>query len=684
MTAEIDPIEQGKKPLRLRSIDSLLSKDNSFFVPAYQRGYRWKPSDVQLLIEDLMAFQKEESKKNDKDRCPFYSLQVVVLKDGPDRRLEVIDGQQRLTTVLIILQALYAINGKSVLPKLISLGSTEELINDSLYSIKYETRVESGKWLADITAAYFKDHKHQNTNASDALKEKNSDYYHFVDAFQTAMDFLGKLSDDDRNTFAKTLRQETRFIWYNISEANEDVSDRDVDIFNRLNATKINLNNAELIKALFLQEGNFLNVPTEYALRQKESPENVNNDEEKMNILYERDQMAIDWDNLEKQLQEPSFWYFVYSSNHPYMYDTRIEYLFDLIMGKTADDKDNYYFTFNKYYTRYVKAGENKLKFVRESWKEVQEMFLLLQEWCTDKVCYHYIGYLLEYGKKDDGSFFSIPFLKGELAGLKKDVRESTLKSFIKESLKNIKSDQLVHSRAEMTQILFLFNIELELRRKNATSRFSFAEYKTIKETIGWDQEHVASHVDYEPQYDKRVKLAGDLLEYFTGVPYSEDEDYKKQVQQALPQDKEAGSLCVKLMDFFNEKITEEVMKEVYDAIFTYFESDNKFREGLKCGKKVVSEKDFIWNFVLLNSKTNRSYGNHIYPVKRQRIQRDENEIYTPIGTRSVFEKAYSTKLTNMIAWGRDDAISYWDKITKTLTDFLPEGFTYPSYITVD
>ena len=311
-------------------------------------------------------------------------------------------------------------------------------------------------------------------------------------------------------------------------------------------------------------------------------------------------------------------------------------------------------------------------------------MFMLLQEWCNDKVCYHYIGYLLEYGKKEDGTNFSIPYLKDELSGLKKDDRENKLKVFIKDSLKNIKSDQLVHSSKELTQVLFLFNIELELRRQNSTSRFSFAEYKTIKDTIGWDQEHVASHVDYEPKYERRVELAGDLLEYFTGIKYSNNDNYKELVQQAFPQDPKANSLCKKLLDFFNERIEDDVLKKVYDAILTYFETEDRFKEGLRYGKKIVSEKDFIWNFVLLNSKTNRSYGNHIYPVKRQRIQRDENVIYTPIGTRSVFEKAYSSKLTNMIAWGRNDAISYWHKITKTLADFLPDGFTYPSYITIE
>lgn len=675
---------QEERPLSLRSVESLLDDANMFYVPAYQRGYRWKSRDVKFLIDDLISFRREEDNKGKDNRCPFYSLQIVTLKEGPDGRMEVIDGQQRLTTVLIILQALYAISRKEILEELFVNKITNSLVSKSLYSIKYETRAESNDWLTDITAAYFEDLENHNFAASDHLKEKNPDYYHFVDAFSTSFEILSKLTEDDRNTFAKTLRQETMFIWYDTSKTSADVRGCEVDMFNRLNATKISLNNAELIKALFLQESNYLDVPAIYALRQEGTVSDERENEKRMDILYERDQMAIDWDNVEKQLQDPSFWYFTYSSNHPYKYDTRIEYLFDLIMGKSADDQDNYYFTFNKYYTGFVGAGDNKLKFVRNSWRKVQEMFLLLQEWYQDKTCYHYIGYLLEYGRIEDGGNIDIPYLKRELAGLKKDERESKLKSFVKDSIKSVKSDQLVYHRGEMTQILFLFNVELERRRHNNASRFSFSEYKTVRDKLGWDQEHVASNVDYEPKYEKRVELAGDLLEYFTGVKYTEGLNYKENVQREFPQEEKAKCLCNQLLRFFSENIEEAAMNEVYDSILKYFDSVDRFRDGIQYGNRLVSEKDFIWNFVLLNSRTNQSYGNSIFPVKRRRILHDENEIYTPSGTRAVFEKAYSTKLTNMIAWGRNDALAYWNIITETLADFLPDGFGFPSYIKID
>lgn len=671
--------QQTKHPLSLKSIQQILDEKYAFYVPAYQRGYRWTAHDVELLIQDLIHFKKEEDVKDPSIRCPFYSLQVGVLKNGEKNLLDVIDGQQRLTTVLILLQALHTIQLGDIITFAIQSENTDILIKKGLYSIKYETREKSDTWLREITKAYCIDKQDGTTCQLERLKERNSDYYHFVEAFSTAMIVLGKMNEDDRNDFQKTLNQQTKFIWYNTSL--NEVAELDVDIFNRLNATKISLNNAELIKALLLQEGNFKDVPIDFTLRLEDDA--AINEGSRMDILYERDQIAIDWDNLEKQLQEPTFWGFSFPSRHPFSYETRIEYLFDLIQNKTESDRDDYYYTFNKYYKTFL-TEPNKLKFVRDSWAQIQEMFLLLQEWYNDKVCYHYIGYLLEYGINEFGNPISVLDLKDKLSGLKKDERERTLIELVKYSLQDIKGNQLVYGNPSLTQVLFLFNIELELRRKNAMSKFSFADFKDIHSSIGWNQEHIASHVDYEPRYEKRIEIARDLLEYFTGIRYSVEDANLDIIENAIPTEKKANELCGQLLQFFNQEISDEIMRSVYDSILSYFDADDRFIESIPHGRKTLSEKDFIWNFVLLNSHTNKSYGNHIYPVKRQRIQRDENDVYTPIGTRFVFEKAFSTKLTNLMAWGRNDAISYWNAIQNTIGYLFPNMLTLPDYISID
>ncbi len=67
-------------------------ENNNFFIPSYQRGYRWD-NEVNALLEDITDFINY--KKSDED---FYSLQPIVVKKDKDKYI-VIDGQQRLTTI---------------------------------------------------------------------------------------------------------------------------------------------------------------------------------------------------------------------------------------------------------------------------------------------------------------------------------------------------------------------------------------------------------------------------------------------------------------------------------------------------------------------------------------------------------------------------------------------------------
>ena len=62
-----------------------------FYVPSYQRGYRWGKTEVERLLDDVYS---TEGKRN-------YCLQPVVVRKTGDR-YELIDGQQRLTTIFLI------------------------------------------------------------------------------------------------------------------------------------------------------------------------------------------------------------------------------------------------------------------------------------------------------------------------------------------------------------------------------------------------------------------------------------------------------------------------------------------------------------------------------------------------------------------------------------------------------
>lgn len=219
-------------------INAILSQNEDdrlhFYVPAYQRGYRWSATHVEQLIEDLVEFNRLHTKDSD-----FYCLQPLVVKStdvNGKEYLEVIDGQQRLTTVLLILQAIRQKNHEAYNEK-----SPARNLIDTRFDITYETRESSEVWLKEMGALLYDESKLKDFDS------KSCDYSHFAEVFTMAYNKIPG-DEEERLKFFNCLRNRTYFIWY----YPEDTDGKNADIFDRLNAGKISLNNAELIKALML------------------------------------------------------------------------------------------------------------------------------------------------------------------------------------------------------------------------------------------------------------------------------------------------------------------------------------------------------------------------------------------------------------------------------------------------
>ena len=124
-----------------------------FYVPSYQRGYRWGKEEVTRLLEDIYTNGNKT-----------YCLQpVVVRKDGD--RYELIDGQQRLTTLFILLQYIK----REYKPK-ISLK----------YELIYETRENSAEYL---------------NNIDETLADSNVDFYHLFHAYKAIGEWFNAQPD---------------------------------------------------------------------------------------------------------------------------------------------------------------------------------------------------------------------------------------------------------------------------------------------------------------------------------------------------------------------------------------------------------------------------------------------------------------------------------------------------------
>ena len=240
--------------------------EGEFYIPSYQRGYRWK-EEVKMLLNDIHEIGEGKN----------YSLQPIVVRKIGEKRFELIDGQQRLTTLFIILKYI-----KEFLPK-----------NQVKFSIDYQTRPNSRKFLDSID---FK-----NTN----IETKIIDEYFINEATKTILAWFSEQDDESQIAidFNTKFNKKIRVIWYEV-DSNEDA----VSLFTRLNIGRIPLTNAELVKALFLSRNNGID------------------DRKQLEI-------ATEWDIIEKELHNESLWYFI-TNETPKSYSTRIELIFDLMADK--------------------------------------------------------------------------------------------------------------------------------------------------------------------------------------------------------------------------------------------------------------------------------------------------------------------------------------------------------------
>ena len=261
----------------------------NFIVPEYQRGFRWGEEHIKMLLNDIW----ENGDSN-------YCLQPIVVKKLENDNFELIDGQQRLTTILLIMKYL-----KQLLP-----------FAELKFSLRYVTRDRSEEFLNSINGE---------------LASDNIDFFHIYRAYQTIeLWFNDKSSDKNLKAINlyKYFGERVKVIWYEV-----DGSVDPVDLFTRLNIGKIPLTNAELVKALFLSKDT--------------------------NGLSEESQLeiGISWDSIEKELQNESFWAFI-TNESSQKYSTRIELMFDLMANKSAYEREDFYTFF--YFTEKMKS-ESKL-----------------------------------------------------------------------------------------------------------------------------------------------------------------------------------------------------------------------------------------------------------------------------------------------------------------------------------
>jgi len=390
----------------------------AFYIPAYQRGYRWTKQEAVDLLNDIDDFK--ERPIPDSDDKTWYCLQPIVVRNKGDNEYEVIDGQQRLTTIYLILHYL---NQDFV-----------EDRRDKLFSIDYKTR-NTAVFLQNLGTD-----KEENA-------DNNIDFYYIKDVYSAIKNWFSEKGNDfDINEFRSKFKFNTKVIWYENSD--EDA----ISVFTRLNIGKISLTNAELIKALFLNSSNF----------------DVNQaSKDKIRLQEKQSEIAAEWDSFETALHDDRFWFLLSGKRKE---SNRIELIFDVMINKPGEGDAFYTFReFNKNFSKRNAAA------VEDNWKEVKKYYQRFHEWYSERNLYHIIGYLLCSNE------VTIRELHDESAKMTKSEFETYLQECIKKSLAGVVLSELNKDNKKVKNVLLLYNILTMLKNSNEDSRFPFDVFKNDK-----------------------------------------------------------------------------------------------------------------------------------------------------------------------------------------------------------
>ena len=636
-----------------------------FYIPSYQRGYRWTEKQVGDLLRDLLCFSNDLANKGNKDeKDQFYCLQPVIARpitdidqlktifgdDFNDSILEhgvweIIDGQQRLTTIFLLYK--YLLDQK---------GWDAETLKDEedgkeLYHICYATRKGSSSFLENLSLKAIKD-------SSEEVFKENVDYFHMANAFKYISEWiktdgksiniryqLGGSLDNVRTSLFKLLNGmsdtkggSVQVLWYELAE---NKGKRNIKEFQKINTGKIRLTDAELIKGLFLLEKNF--STSEKYIKQSE--------------------LALEWEFIENTLHANNFWYFLQKKG--FDMPNRIDLLFNLIYKKAAlkniqeedwdaklkevdiqlsDARQSEIFRF--YYNRFEgKIGEDLQHEVGKAWDEVMELYRTLDDWfCTPSI-YNYIGLLSQCGEDLCRLVLHYEYLPEESTRLD---FEDYLKERISFHLRKVKIDnekKLILSTYKehdnIYKVLLTLNIHL-LNEQNQKLESESDVYKfpfDVLNAQNWDIEHIDS---------------------FHTNALKKDNDKKEWIETALAD--RSDELSKDEKEQINLKIEENALDDAINII-------KRNAQEVDTEEEI---KNTIGNLILLDAATNRMYGNSLFCTKRRIIiERIKQGVFVPVATQYIFAKFFDQKGTNRSLWTKEDMEAYHSYIYNVISNYL-------------
>lgn len=573
----------------------------TFIIPYLQRAYKWKEKQAKQMLEDFSEFLKQEK--------TYYCMQPLAVVKIGDNKYELLDGQQRLTTLLILGRILFESDEKTSYP----------------YKFEYERDSSESNTLIN---------RYSFITESDEIKKGeygNIDEYYMSKVYGAIKLYFDnpnnkktdeQKADNYKETFKKLLKGEGKhilFLWYEVNEEEKHTT------FAHLNSGKIELTCSELIKAILLSDGN------------KESLDN--------NRLPDKSLVAAQYAEMEEAFNDDRLWYML-QTDEPLYNGSRMDLLFNMVLNINrkayeADPKAAFY----KVYAR--RADLSRF------WKDCRAYFVRIMDLYKNPYTYHYIGYLTytEGNNKIDDwvKVYKESGLKGCIEQLKSKVRESI--SGLGDLEKITYSDT---SKATLRKIFILHNIQTILihyetiKKANLGLRFSYEQFPfELLYSQRWDIEHIAS------QTENPLTKIQDCKDWIASVRA----DYSEIFVQRPDLNNE--------IDLFEKDSKIEMFKQIYNEIVSSAEKNSpQNKDGL--GNLVLLDSHTNRSYHNSLYKRKRKI---ILAASNIDNQNNEYQVtYIPRCTLNVFLKTYNTGLDVKLGeWTQDDYDKYLGDLKEKL-----------------
>lgn len=642
-----------------------------FNIPYYQRGYRWEAKQVLDLLDDMFEFKLSRPKANQ-----FYCLQPLVVCKNQDLSKEnaivfdVIDGQQRLTTIFLLM-------GYLQMPS---------------FELRYERAInreadpylwENGKLTYEVLQSL-----------SDEDMASNPDYFYMKQAMSCIKDWfeekgkrfpgIRRLMEDvirneyyDGTTDKNEKQPDVRFIWYE----DETARGSSIDTFKRLNYGKTPLTATELIKALLFQCDVY---PLDRRAEMKQ-------------IAF---RMSTEWDAMEKALQDDFMWSMLFPGK--YEKASRIDIVLSFVSRElqekhgidvkaSEDDKDFDFLVFSKYIEWEVQNNRQHDEVVKELWSNIQDTYAVFRSWFEDRELYHLTGLYLTLLGPDDKKHFQT--LRSLVAEFKSNNRQSYVDNVLKkkigglirinesefDDLEEHSLENLYYGKfsREIGRILLTYNVDVTMKHGQDRAYFPFRFYQDTTPSL--EHIHPQNLHDEDIDFVTRCRWFKDKC-----AELSEDDLKDEKLQLALAGLQSVLSLSPEEV---SEKKSDDAKKSLKEKSERYAANEYEYGRMLKViddhfnELAVIDEKELhnISNMALVDSITNIRLGNGLLNTKRSVLLKVSEEydntdgeqgacVY--MGTWKVFNKEYAPDATNLRFWTKIDRENYLNALKTTYDEY--------------